>query len=776
MGLIHWWPLNGDKNDHAGNLDLTSSSSTFVEGKINKALQLNGVIAKVANPFIGLNDWSISFWLKDNDSSAWSDFICFSKNLIRLELDNASNWRWYLGNASTGETFPATGNLFSSGTILNSGASANTWYHVTIVKKNTNAKFYLDGILKNTSTAATNFTSESATMYFNSRANETTSSKMSLCDVRCYDHALSEAEVHELKSGLLLHYNFEDYTGQSNLKTDPNNWSSSYSCDGSGATKGSFTVQSDGSVLVVDNNTNTRFYSSQRIPVKVGDKFTFSIKYKLVSGTGETFRWQISEWNSSGTRVKLWWSQDTQKVKDLSDGWKLYYYHFTVGASDAAEIRFYLQDGADYTNYTHSYYLRDFKLEKGHTDNPIFETTEYSTEYDCSGNEHNAVVNGVQNKIEAATGAHSAYFLDGGQWLEHTGAAFSNSTLSVAFWWKSSCAAAKTGYHIPFAIDGGRVEISIPNNGQLRWGGYINGSRKCDNVTCKDANGNTFSLNNGKWHHIVSVFDGTGFSGYVDGIYQGKQSGSGTITYTSKVARIGKYNAGATSDYGATDAYISDVRVYNTVLNTDDIVRLYNNTVKVTPEQVMIGSYLVEAINQIDFYDVDAWIVAGHGCRKQLVEDGIELTALNGWESFAITTPSHMIGKKIIFSFDYKWTSNTRGNSGECSVWSKDSVYYHINSGALMVSDTSTLPTGQWAHVTAVIDSASTYTGFMNRGKDESGKVYGLICRNFSLQLATESEVKIYPTGVVTVSHYGDSNKTRIIKAGNLTASSFVEV
>ena len=52
MGLIHWWPLNGDKNDHAGNLDLTSSSSTFVEGKINQALQLNSVIAKVANPFI----------------------------------------------------------------------------------------------------------------------------------------------------------------------------------------------------------------------------------------------------------------------------------------------------------------------------------------------------------------------------------------------------------------------------------------------------------------------------------------------------------------------------------------------------------------------------------------------------------------------------------------------------------------------------------------------------------------------------------------------------
>lgn len=35
-------------------------------------------------------------------------------------------------------------------------------------------------------------------------------------------------------------------------------------------------------------------------------------------------------------------------------------------------------------------------------------------------------------------------------------------------WIKSDCVSARTGYHIPFAIDGGRVEISIPNNGQLR--------------------------------------------------------------------------------------------------------------------------------------------------------------------------------------------------------------------------------------------------------------------------------------------------------------------
>lgn len=210
MSLIHWWPLIGDKLDKITGLELDSTSSTFVSGKIGKALQLNSTIAKTTNPFIGLNDWSISFWVMDNGSSAWSDFICFSKNLVRIELDNASNWRWYVGEAGTGITYPTTGDLFVSGTIINSGVTANTWYHVAIAKSGVNAQLYINGTLKTSTTSAINFTAESAMMYFNSRATETTSSKMSLNDVRCYDHALSYAEVKELSKALVMHYTFND--------------------------------------------------------------------------------------------------------------------------------------------------------------------------------------------------------------------------------------------------------------------------------------------------------------------------------------------------------------------------------------------------------------------------------------------------------------------------------------------------------------------------------------------------------------------------------------
>lgn len=44
--------------------------------------------------------------------------------------------------------------------------------------------------------------------------------------------------------------------------------------------------------------------------------------------------------------------------------------------------------------------------------------------------------------------------------------------------------------------------------------------------------------------------------------------------------------------------YIADVKVYNTTLTQTDITSLYNHTVKVTPDQVMIGNYFIEKGDQ----------------------------------------------------------------------------------------------------------------------------------------------------------------------------------
>jgi hypothetical protein len=55
-------------------------------------------------------------------------------------------------------------------------------------------------------------------------------------DVRIYNHALSLKEIKDLNKALLLHYNFEDNFGTTNIVTNPNSWNNTsiYSYDGSG--------------------------------------------------------------------------------------------------------------------------------------------------------------------------------------------------------------------------------------------------------------------------------------------------------------------------------------------------------------------------------------------------------------------------------------------------------------------------------------------------------------------------------------------------------------
>lgn len=219
MSLIRWWPLTTDLNDKLSVASLDTSSKLFEDGKIGKALVLQSVEAFVPNPFVGLNDWSISFWVMNTGSSDWNDFLCFSGNKARIEVHNDNkSWTWFCDNTTSGA-------VFTSGTAISHSMSAYTWYHVTIVKNGANAKFYLNGSCVLEQNVATNFTSDSASMYFNSRIG-TQYANGRYNDIRCYNHALSKKEVQELSFGLMIHYKLNEllYQPVEYLESDGTSW------------------------------------------------------------------------------------------------------------------------------------------------------------------------------------------------------------------------------------------------------------------------------------------------------------------------------------------------------------------------------------------------------------------------------------------------------------------------------------------------------------------------------------------------------------------------
>ena len=249
--------------------------------------------------------------------------------------------------------------------------------------------------------------------------------------------------------------------------------------------------------------------------------------------------------------------------------------------------------------YNHALSQKEiYDLSKGqlvHYNFDDYVASDTSKVIDCGDYGFNATNNGVTIDTNAATGLYSGYFNTGYQWLAYSGLPARDDQLTVSLWFKSSNTSPLSGYHIPFTIDTGRVEISIPgSDGYLRFGGYTsNNSRVCNNIQAKTAAGAAVSLLNGQWHMITLVYDGTGWSGYTNGVYIGKHAATGTISYASKVMTIGRYYNDATSSYGVTQGYISDVKVFNTVLSATDIKNLYNEKARIDRD----GNLFVKQIN-----------------------------------------------------------------------------------------------------------------------------------------------------------------------------------
>ena len=137
---------------------------------------------------------------------------------------------------------------------------------------------------------------------------------------------------------------------------------SSYVVDSAGYQSiGKTESQEDGSVLITNANSNTRIRYREWIIVSPGETYTISAYYKNVSGT-QSHMFQVvyydSNKNSTGGLAKA------GKSESISDGWIKQYLTFII-PNGFSYMYVYFRSGEDYTGYTHSYYIKHVKLEKG---------------------------------------------------------------------------------------------------------------------------------------------------------------------------------------------------------------------------------------------------------------------------------------------------------------------------------------------------------------------------------------------------------------------------
>ena len=140
---------------------------------------------------------------------------------------------------------------------------------------------------------------------------------------------------------------------------------------------------------------------------------------------------------------------------------------------------------------------------------------------------------------------------------------------TATFWVKSSMADNDYTYLADIEGSGGKRVI-------YAWNGDVAGklSMRCNNGSANSWVSFGSAPNDGEWHHLAFIADGTSVSCYVDGV---QSSATGTqvspITFTPTHARIASYMSGGGSHF---DGEIRQVRLHNRALSADEVRAAYS--------------------------------------------------------------------------------------------------------------------------------------------------------------------------------------------------------
>ena len=358
--------------------------------------------------------------------------------------------------------------------------------------------------------------------------------------------------------------------------TLPTNWNS----DGSGqGSIGTYSLIDNGTAIrIVDINSNTRLQPSANITGLSGNtSYTFSVKYRKVSGS-PTLRFQVGWYNASNVSVGYVFPTTAQIGIIDTDGWQLANYTATSPAN-TAKLQFFIQDGDDYTTYTHTYDLKEPQIQASLGVSP-WTATSYSANtlsgngglLDLSGNNYNINLSGANVLFDSG-----GFYFNGntaGPYItpasNSTLDSLSNNTHTYEVWFKLLGTPAglydgyffgRSGYHEGFV----HLKSSSNTIYVITW--YFDDTNT--------ALGATLSLNT--WYHGVYVVD---VENAVRTLYiNGAFTGTGTLTKQLRQYTSAYYIGAASVDY-ASNSIVSTARAYNRALTAAEVLQNFTATRK----------------------------------------------------------------------------------------------------------------------------------------------------------------------------------------------------
>ncbi len=365
-------------------------------------------------------------------------------------------------------------------------------------------------------------------------------------------------------SGSLFYYdvsNSKSYVGEPTTNLVNPLWSQ-WMVDASGySTMGAMEIISPYHCRIIDSGSNTR-PSIWVEGISPNSTYTFSVKYKKTYGT-PTLRYQIQPHNGDSYITAYFPTTAQIGIVDV-EGWQTATYTVTAPAS-SSRFRWFVQDGDDYTGYTHEFELKEAQVEmKTHATTFV------------SGSRSNT--RGLFDLCRIHTIDLSNLLYDSGSNMVFNGSTtyIPLSSISDSFWNTGSWS---VNVWAKFA------SVSRGDDNAILGHGYTaqsNGIHLCERSSKiyfglygNDLNGNA-SVSANTWYNITWTFNHiTGLKSiYINGSLDSSGGDSG-YTGTGTNTEIGRY------PWGTSHVLSGSLRMmclYNRTLSSPEIFKIFNRT------------------------------------------------------------------------------------------------------------------------------------------------------------------------------------------------------
>lgn len=538
MSLLVWYPLQGNTNNYGtlgSELNPTSSGVTYATGKLGQCLNrgsLRWTAEQTAKAFHRTT--SIAFWLKPIQGSGSAPIIGNDNMGADTGRRKYSFWQWDAWNVLHYTwQHDDSGSAFFGGTIT----LDENWHHIVGIQDEAagTCSIYVDGVRR------AHASHDIKNMSFNYAWPTTIihdTALNNICDFRVYDHALSVKEIKELAKGLVLHYTFDNpsFENTTNVST-VDGWStySSYWTISERTETGLKLYRHTGSTsdcVAVQNSAVTSKMAQN-------DIWTFSCYlYKNGQPWKSTASGISSE--SYGYKTVSWESREdgyyriTFQVISSPGTWVLHNYFFSP-----------INIGVDCE-------MRYMQFEKKDHATPYTKTSRVGIIGDSSGLGNDGILvlpeyyNFTQDSILGTGALYSAGDEYGNAYIQtKLNPSFINGTGTICFWYKKNV--GSSGFLVATPDPGSQTHYLWANSpGGAPW----NGGGASYSHWYIDGEYNKTPISDTDWHFYCIA--GVNISNWSSFAIQ--KHGDGSWLYRGKIA---------------------DFRVYNTVLDADEVQAMY---------------------------------------------------------------------------------------------------------------------------------------------------------------------------------------------------------